>query len=118
MSILESFIHHGDRQAVINEIEHQKALMLELRDTVQPILPKTNDGLTNTVLRLIEDLLSSSSKAISLLQLSDNNDKHGNLVGGKRKGGQHDMEESHSSLGEETRVTGNKRRYVYMYLSI
>ncbi|XP_062182356.1 probable WRKY transcription factor 46 [Phragmites australis] len=106
MNILESSTH-GVFQVVINEIEHQKALMMELRDIILPI-PDPYSGQAKLVQQLFEDILTSSSKCISFLELGDKSGKLSNLIKSKRKGGKHNTEKH--ILEEESKDTGDKRR--------
>jgi hypothetical protein len=104
MNVLESSIHGDSQQLVINEIEHQKALMIELHDIILPILYSHNEK-TQLVQQLFEDIFSSSSKAISSLQFGSKSDnkRQAKLTRDERNGSKHRMKN-----------TGNKRRYVYM----
>lgn len=110
MKILESF-GHSDCQVVINMIEHQKALMVELRGMVMPILPSDNEQ-AKLALQLLGDILSCSDKAISMLELGGDTKKLTNLVGGKRKGDKHSMD--NHNLEEEAKESVSKRRYMYI----
>ncbi|CAL4981826.1 unnamed protein product [Urochloa decumbens] len=107
MNVLESSIH-GDSQVVINEIEHQKALLMELHDIILPILYSHNDR-KQLVQQLFQDMFSSSSKSISCLQLRCNNDnKEVNLIRDQRNGGKHHMK--NCILEKEAKNNGNNRR--------
>ncbi|KAF2909194.1 probable WRKY transcription factor 67 [Oryza sativa Japonica Group] len=106
MKILESF-GHSDCQVVINMIEHQKALMVELRGMVMPLLPSDNEQ-AKLALQLLGDILSCSDKAISMLELGGDTKKLTNLVGGKRKGDKHSMD--NHNLEEEAKESVSKRR--------
>ncbi|TKV99010.1 hypothetical protein SEVIR_8G011600v4 [Setaria viridis] len=106
MNILESSTH-SSCQVAINEIEHQRALMMDLHDLILPILD-THSGQAKLVQQLFQDIFNSSSKVISFLELGDNSEKQANLIRYKRKHGKNNME-SHI-LEEETKEIGNKRR--------
>ncbi|RCV36237.1 hypothetical protein SETIT_7G302300v2 [Setaria italica] len=107
MNILESSTH-GGCQAVINEIEHQRALMMDLHDLILPILDPYS-GQEKLVQQLFQDIFSCSSKVISFLELGDNNSgKQANLIKYKRKGSKNNMEGY--ILEEEPKEVGNKRR--------
>jgi len=108
MSILESSTHSGC-QVVINEIEHQRALVMKLHDLILPILDPCSRQ-EKLAQQLFQDIFSSSSKVISFLELGDNSNKQANLIKYRRKGGKNNVE-SHM-LGEEAKEIGNKRRYV------
>ncbi|BAT12420.1 Os11g0117400, partial [Oryza sativa Japonica Group] len=97
----------SDCQVVINMIEHQKALMVELRGMVMPLLPSDNEQ-AKLALQLLGDILSCSDKAISMLELGGDTKKLTNLVGGKRKGDKHSMD--NHNLEEEAKESVSKRR--------
>ncbi|KAG0519965.1 hypothetical protein BDA96_08G032600 [Sorghum bicolor] len=104
MNILESSTHSGC-QVVINEIEHQRALMTNLHDLILPTLDPCS---RQDAQQLFQDIFSSSNKVISFLQLGDISKKPANLIKYRRKGGKNNVE-SHM-LGDEAKEIGNKRR--------
>ena len=106
MNILESS-NLGGCKEVINEVEHQRALMMNLHDLVLPILDP-HSGQAKLVQRLFEEVFSCSSKIISSLELDDNSEKQAILTKYKRKGGENNVE-NHILL-EENKGRGNKRR--------
>jgi hypothetical protein len=103
----------------INNIEHQRALMMDLHDLILPTLDP-HSGQAKLVQQLFQDIFNSSSKVISFLELGVNSENQANIIKDKRKHGKNNME-SHV-LEEETKEIGNKRRYVvdgtYVYLFI
>ncbi|KAJ1273829.1 hypothetical protein BS78_05G015000 [Paspalum vaginatum] len=107
MNILESS-HHGGCQVVINEIEHQKALMTDLHDLVLPILDPYSAQAKHAQ-QLFEEVFSCSSKIISYLQLGDNSRKQANLIKYKRKGGKSNVED-HKLEEKAKDGIGSKRR--------
>ncbi|CAL4985198.1 unnamed protein product [Urochloa decumbens] len=115
MNVLESSIH-GHSQVVINEIEHQKALLMELHGIILPILYSHNDR-KQLVQQLFQDMFNSSSKAISCLQLRCNSDnKEVNLIRDQRNGGKHHMK--NCILEKEAKNNGNNRRSYYRCANI
>jgi len=119
MNILESSTHSGC-QVVINEIEHQRALVMKLHDLILPILDPCSRQ-EKLAQQLFQDIFRSSSKVISFLELGDNSKKQADLIKYRRKGGKNNVD-SHM-LGEEAKQIGNKRRYIakehiYVYLYI
>ncbi|CAL4911930.1 unnamed protein product [Urochloa decumbens] len=102
MNILESSTHSSS-QVVINEIEHQRALMIDLHDLVLQKLDPCS-GQAKLVQQLFQDIFNSSSKVISFLELGDNSEKQANHIEYKRTHGK-----SHV-LEQETKVVRNKRR--------
>ncbi|CAL4995895.1 unnamed protein product [Urochloa decumbens] len=106
MNILESSTYSSS-QVAINEIERQRALMIDLHDLVLPKLDPCS-GQAKLVQQLFQDIFNSSSKVISFLELGDNSEKQANCIEYKRTHGKNNME-SHV-LEEETKEVGNKRR--------
>ncbi|CAD6270663.1 unnamed protein product [Miscanthus lutarioriparius] len=106
MNILESSTHSGC-QAVINEIEHQRALIRDLHDLILPTLDPCSRQ-EKLAQQLFQDIFSSSSKVISFLELGDNSKNQANLIKYRRKGGKNNMDSP--MLGEEAKEIGNKRR--------
>ncbi|CAN6357404.1 unnamed protein product [Urochloa humidicola] len=106
MNILESSTHSSS-QVVINEIERQRALMIDLHDLVLPKLDPCS-GQAKLVQQLFQDIFKSSSTVISFLELGDNSEKQANHIEYKRTHGKNNMG-SHV-LKEETKSVGNKRR--------
>nr|CAB3462876.1 unnamed protein product [Digitaria exilis] len=105
MSILESSTH-GGCQVVLSEVEHQRALMMDLQDLILPILDPCS-GQAKLIQELFQDIFSCSSKVISFLELGDNSVKEANLIKHKRKGGKNNTEKH---ILEEAMDNGNKRR--------
>ncbi|KAF8671310.1 hypothetical protein HU200_050020 [Digitaria exilis] len=105
MSILESSTH-GGCQVVLSEVEHQRALMMDLQDLILPILDPCS-GQAKLIQELFQDIFSCSSKVISILELGDNSVKEANLIKHKRKGGKNNTEKH---ILEEAMDNGNKRR--------
>jgi hypothetical protein len=103
----------------INDIEHQRTLMMDLHDLILPILDP-HSGQAKLVHQIFQDIFHSSSKVLSFLELGINSEKQANIIKYKRKHGKNNME-SHV-LEEETKEIGNKRRYVvegtYVHLFI
>ncbi|XP_066383174.1 probable WRKY transcription factor 67 [Miscanthus floridulus] len=106
MNIFESSTHSGC-QVVINEIEHQSALVMELHTLILPTLDPCSRQ-EKLAQQLFQDIFSSSSKVISFLELGDNSKKQADLIKYRRKGGKNNVD-SHM-LGEEAKQIGNKRR--------
>ncbi|KAF8706375.1 hypothetical protein HU200_030639 [Digitaria exilis] len=105
MNILESSTH-GGCQMVMNEVEHQRILMMGLQDLILPIL-NPYSGQAKLIQELFQDIFSCSSKVMSFLELGDNSVKEANLIKYKRKGGKNNTEKH---ILEEAREKGNKRR--------
>lgn len=115
MNILESSTHSGC-QVVINEIEHQKALVMELHECILPILDPCS-GQAKLVQQLFQDIFSSSSKVISFLGLAgDSSEKQTNLFRCKRKGGKNSRERR-IMLEEEAKEIRNNRRKNAQHIS-
>lgn len=107
MNILESS-NLGGYKEVINEIEHQRALMMDLHDLVLPILDPCS-GQAKLVQQLFEEVFSCSGKIISSLEHGDNSDKQAILIKYKRNGGKNNVE--NHILEENDKDRGKKRRY-------
>jgi hypothetical protein len=105
MNILESS-NLGGYKEVINEVEHQRALMMDLHDHVLPILDPYS-GQAKLIQQLFEEVFSCSGKIISCLELGDNREKQDILTKYKRKGGENNVE---NHILEENKGCGNKRR--------
>jgi len=119
MNIFESSTHSGCH-VVINEIEHQRARVMELHNLILPTLDPCSRQ-EKLAQQLFQDIFSSSSKVISFLELGDSSKKQADLIKYRRKGGKNNVD-SHM-LGEEAKQIGNKRRYIakehiYVYLYI
>ncbi|OQU82732.1 hypothetical protein SORBI_3005G013800 [Sorghum bicolor] len=106
MNILESS-NLGGYKEVINEVEHQRALMMNLHDLVLPILDPCS-GQAKLIQQLFEEVFSSSGKIISSLELGDNSEKQAILIKHKGKGGKDNVE--NHILEENNKDRGNKRR--------
>ncbi|CAD6255103.1 unnamed protein product [Miscanthus lutarioriparius] len=106
MNILESS-NLGGYKEVINEVKHQRALMMDLHDLVLPILDP-HSGQAKLIQQLFEEVFSCSGKIISSLELGDNSEKQPILIKHKRKGGKDNME--NHILEENNKDHGNKRR--------
>lgn len=107
MNILESSTRSGC-QVVLNEIEHQGALMKDLYDLILPTLDPCSRQ-EKLVQQIFQDISSSSGKVLSFLEPGDNSKKQANLIKYRRKRGKNSGVESHM-LGEEAKEIGNKRR--------
>jgi hypothetical protein len=105
MNILESS-NLGGYKEVINEVEHQRALTMDLHDFVLPILDP-HSGQAKLIKQLFEEVFSCSGKIISSLELGDNSEKQAILIKHKRKGGKDNVE---NHILEENKDRGNKRR--------
>ena len=119
MNIFESSTHSGCH-VVINEIEHQRARVMELHNLILPTLDPCSRQ-EKLAQQLFQDIFSSSSKVISFLELGDSSKKQADLIKYRRKGGKNNVD-SHM-LGEEAKQIGNKKRYIakehiYVYLYI
>ncbi|KAJ1264675.1 hypothetical protein BS78_08G018300 [Paspalum vaginatum] len=108
MNILESSTHNGF-QVVINEIEHQRALVTGLHDLIMPILGSCS-GEAKLVQELFQDIFRSSSKVISFLELGDSSEKQTNIITKCKRNGGNNSLEGHIMLEEEAKEIGNKRR--------
>lgn len=119
MNILESSTRSGC-QVVLNEIEHQGALMKDLYDLILPTLDPCSRQ-EKLVQQIFQDISSSSGKVLSFLEPGDNSKKQANLIKYRRKRGKNSGVESHM-LGQEAKEIGNKRRCVakgvYIYVCL
>ncbi|XP_008675625.1 probable WRKY transcription factor 63 [Zea mays] len=114
MNILESSSHSsGCGRVVIDEIEHQRALMVDLHDLILPILDPCSRQAKH-VQQLFQDISSSSSKVISfVLELADDNSKKqqaSKVVKDRRKAGGKNVVESHMLLEEAKEIGKNRRK--------
>ncbi|XP_020407855.1 uncharacterized protein [Zea mays] len=114
MNILESSDLGGYKEVkVMDEIEHQRALMVDLHDLVLPILDPCS-GQAKLVQQLFEEVFSCSGKIISSLQPGRNDrEKQAILIKCKRKGCMGNVENnrvSEENDGGGGKGRGNRRR--------
>lgn len=112
MNILESSDLGGYKEVkVMDEIEHQRALMVDLHDLVLPILDPCS-GQAKLVQQLFEEVFSCSGKIISSLQPGRRNDreKQAILIKCKRKGCMMGNVENRISEENDGKGRGNRRR--------